>query len=274
MAAVTVVKTIGSTGTFSTPQLWEDGAPANLTTAEQSAAGTFAVASFTQGESLTFVGSGATGKFLHTDSTGVGTGTYVTYGITTGNPAASDVVTGGSSGATCILSSGTADFVGVVWQGRCQNQEFSSATTVLTIGGSTMSSTTYKEITTVPGASFRDHANVQTNPLRYNASNGCGFRTTGAETQTVLLNNESYNRVSKLQIVGTGLSAQAMINESPNHLVEYCLFEGTYDGTDATLGVLGGNDGGVTRNCVVIQRGDVANHIVGTGSVFSPEFYN
>ena len=89
MASTTVVKTIGTTGTFSTPQLWEDGKPADLTTAERSAAGTFAVVSFIQGEALTFVGSGATGKFLDTDSTGPGTGSYITYGITAGNPAAS-----------------------------------------------------------------------------------------------------------------------------------------------------------------------------------------
>src|SRR3990167_455755 len=125
MVAVTVVKTIGTTGVFSTPQLWEDGAPANLTTAEKSAATTFLVAAFAQGETLSFVGSGATGKLLDTDSTGAGNGTYVTYGITAGNPAANDVVTGGTSGATCVLTSSTPDNIGVIWQGQCQNQSFS-----------------------------------------------------------------------------------------------------------------------------------------------------
>ncbi len=202
MASVTVVKTIGSTGTFSTPQAWNDGAPVDLTTAEKSAATTFAVAAYTQGESLTFVGSGATGKFLDTDSTGPGNGTYITYGITAGNPAASDVVTGGSSGATCVLTSGTPDNIGVIWQGQCQNQEFSGAITV-TIEGSTSSSTAYKHLTTITGASFRDNANVQTNALRYNASNGCGIRCTngGADTLDVF---ESFARVANLQLTNTG----------------------------------------------------------------------
>ena len=207
MASVTVVKTIGSTGVFSTPQLWEDGAPADLTTAEKSAAGTFLVASFTQGESLTFVGSGATGKFLDTDSTGPGTGTYITYGITAGNPAALDVVTGGTSGATCVLSSGTADNVGVIWQGQCQNQEFTGI--ALSISGSTTSTTAYKELTTVAGASFRDNVNIQTNPLRYNASNGCGITGAGLNATVVSL-IEANIHISKLQVSGTGSNTRGL----------------------------------------------------------------
>src|SRR3990167_4881646 len=177
--SVTVVKTIGTTGVFSTLQLWEDGAPANLTTSEKSAAGTFLVAAFTQGETLSFVGSGATGKFLDTDSTGAGNGTYIIYGITGGNPAASDVVTGATSGATCVISSSTPLETGVIWEGQCQNEEFVSATTLLTIAGSTSNSTSYKHITTIEGASFRNNANKLTNALRYNSSNGCGIRCTG-----------------------------------------------------------------------------------------------
>ena len=153
MTAVTVVKTIGSTGVFSTPQLWEDGAPANLTTSNNWSAGTF-VGTFTQGEVVT--GTGITGgKFLDSDHS-----TYITFDTTT-TPGVGITVTGSTSLATCVLS-GSAN-VGVIWQGQCQNQEFFGTTVRLTIGGSTSSSTAYKEFTTVAGASFRDNANVQTN---------------------------------------------------------------------------------------------------------------
>ena len=273
MASTVVIKTFGSTGTFSTPQLWEDAKPANLTTAEQSAAGTFAVASFIQGENLTFVGSGATGKFLHTDSTGPGTGTFITYGITTGNPAASDVVTGDTSTATCILSSGTADFVGVIWQGQGQNQEFASATSVLFINGSTASTTAYAECTTVAGDSFRDHVNVQTNALRYNAANGCAFTGSGASLYTVQL-QEAAAKFNNIQVNATGTGGRALTSNSSNALINHCILEGVYVATASNVGVvsiLASTD--KITNSVIVQQASAADHIIGTGTG-SPDFYN
>ena len=272
MASVTVVKTFGTTGTFSTPQLWEDGKPGDLTTAEQSAAGTFAVASYIQGEPLTFVGSGAVGTFLHTDSTGPGTGSFITYGILSGNPAASDIVTGDTSTATCILSSGTADFVGVIWQGQGQNQEFSGTGIQLTISGTTSSSTAYADCTTVAGASFRDHANVQINALRYNASNGCGIRGTSSSTQTVSI-TEANTRISKLQISATGASGEA-IRSAGLSIFDFLILEGLYTATLSSRGVLGIGTSAITiSNSVIIQRASGADHIIGT-SLESPNFYN
>jgi hypothetical protein len=272
MASVTVTKTIGTTGVFSTPQLWEDGAPADLTTAEKSAATTFLIAAFAQGESLTFVGSGATGKLLDTDSTGAGTGTYVTYGITAGNPAASDVVTGGTSGATCVLTSGTPDNVGVIWEGQCQNQEFSGTGTQATLSGSTSSATAYKYLTTVAGASFRDHANVQTNALRYNAANGCGIRGTSNTTLTVSL-VEANSRISKLQVTATGVDGRALNGSAAAQFIDFMILEGVHTGTQNNNGILSLASSGTVRNTVIIQRASAADHIISTsgGSSF---FYN
>lgn len=272
MASVTVVKTIGTTGVFSTLQLWEDGAPANLTTSEKSAAGTFLTAAFVQGEALTFVGSGATGKLLDTDSTGAGTGTYITYGLISGNPAASDVVTGGTSGATCVLSSSTPDNVGVIWQGQCQNQEFSGSGTMLTITGSTSSSTAYKELTTLAGASFRDNANAQTNALQYNASNGCGIRTTGTNGLTINA-AEDFCRTSKLQITSTGSGGRALIGSAQAQFHDYLILEGNYTANSANLGVASVTNTGTMRNSVAINRATGADHIIGTGAT-TPSFYN
>src|SRR3990172_7421154 len=201
----TIVKLIGSGQVYTTLAGWESGAPVNLTTAEKSAAGTFAVASFIQGEALTFTGSGATGVFLDTDSTGPGTGTYISYGVTTGNIAASDVATGGTSGATCVITSGTPDATGCVWQGQINaaTDAFSSATNLVTIAGSTSSSTAYKELTTKAGASFRDHASVQTNALRFNTANGCSITCTGNGAIGIAA-SEEFLRISKQQIAHTG----------------------------------------------------------------------
>ncbi len=271
MAAVTVVKTIGTTGTFSTLQLWEDGAPVNLTTAEKSAAGTFLVAAFVQGEALTFVGSGATGKLIDTDSTGVGNGSYVTYGLISGNPALSDVVTGGTSGATCVLSSGTPTNVGVVWQGQCQNQEFSGTGVQITVTGSTSSSTAYKELTTVAGASFRDNPNGQSNALRYNAGNGAAVRGTSANTATVSM-AETNARMSNLQITATGTGGRG-VSATSSGTVDNCIVEGTATTNGTNVGIFGASATMLVRNCLIVQRASGADHVAATGNG-SSSFFN
>ena len=274
MTIATVVKTIGSTGKFSTVQLWEDGAPANLTTAEKSSAGTFLVAAFTQGESLTFVGSGATGKFLDTDSTGAGNGTYITYGITSGNPAASDVVTGGTSGATCVLSSGTPIDTGVIWQGECQNQEFVVAGIVVTVSGSTTSSSAHKELKTVAGASFRDNANAQTNPLRYDASVGCGLRAT--TNICVLVNPEDNFGISNLQLAATGSNAIGLFVNGTNFIARNLIVEGTRTQSGGgTLVLTGNTDATATlENIALILRTSAASAIISLGTLGTGNTYN
>lgn len=96
-----------------------------------------------------------------------------------------------------------------VWQGQCFNQEFvTSSATLLTVSGTTTDATRYKELMTYAGASFVDNASVQTNELRYNASNGAGIRSTYAWLAPVAV-NESYFRISKLQILaGTATAFQ------------------------------------------------------------------
>lgn len=274
MAVTTVVKTIGSTGTFSTIQLWEDGAPADLTTAERSACTTFLVATFVQGEALTFVGSGATGVMLDTDSTGIGTGTYMTYGITLGNPTAADVITGGTSTATCVLTSGTPDFTGVVWQGQCQNQTFTVAGTVLTVSGSTNSPTAYKELTTVSGASFRDaFTSVPDNALRYNTANGAALDCTANTGVAINLIENNTVKLSNLQVTGSNTNGRALTAGGLSAVVSNCLLDGRYAAVSTATGVLAVGNTVTFINCLVIQRATAADHIVATGIV-SPTFRN
>lgn len=273
MAVETVVKTIGTTGDFSTLALWEAGAPASLTTAERSACGTFLVANFTQGESLSFVGSGATGKMLDTDNS-----TYMTYGVTAGNPAASDVITGGSSGGTCVLTSGTPDFTGVIWQGQCQNEEFSGTGTMISFGGSTNSASAYKHLTTVAGASFRDNANVQTNALRYNASNGCGITSSVSGITVQIAENNVH--LSNLQMQGThATNAQTFqilgTGFGTNSVVDFCIIEGSLTSTSDGAGLCYVDANGSTlRNCLIVQRASAADHICLAGSATSMVYVN
>ena len=256
MAVTTVAKTIGTTGTFSTLQLWEDGAPANLTTSNNWTAGTF-VGTFTQGEVVT--GTGITGgKLLDTDGS-----TYITFGTTT-TPAAGITITGSTSGATCVIS-GAAN-VGVIWQGQCQNQTFSGASLLLTFSGSTSSSTAYKHLTTVAGASFRDNANVQTNALHYNTANGVAITQSGINNETITT-SEGAVRLSGLQIAATGTGGRAFTDTAGGvGTYDFNIFEGTYVGTSATLGVISTTNTKTVRNCLVIQRATAADHIVGTGT--------
>ena len=264
MAVTTVVKTIGATGAFSTVQLWHDGAPTDLTTAEQSACGTFLVSTFVQGEALTFVGSGATGVMLDTDSTGPGTGTYMTYGITLGNPAAADVITGTST-ATCVLTSGTPDFTGIIWQGQCQNQDFSAAGNIVIFSGKTVSATTYLHLTTVSGASFKDHATASTNPLRIDGTKGATLTSTGGATSTVGGAGTGL-RLSNLQIRATGAASRALSMTSLSGVIENCIIEGTVTAAPTTNATLqfGNGSSCTVRNTVVIQRASAADHIITT----------
>lgn len=263
MAVTTVTKTIGTTGTFSTLALWESGAPANLTTSNNWSAGTFLVGAFIQGEVVT--GTGITGgKMLDTDSTGAGTGTYITFGTTT-TPAAGITVTGSTSLATCVLS-GSAD-VGVIWQGQCQNQEFSGTGVQCTISGSTVSSTCYKELTAVAGASFRDNANVQTNALYYNASNGCGIKGTTDSTRTISIQENNVS-VNKLQVAATGNSGHAIHMNSDAGFLNFLICEGNDSDAGTANGVIsqGAGVNNVIANSLIIQRKSGAEHIIGTGT--------
>ena len=254
MANFTVLRLIGSGQAYTTLAAHEADAPADYTTAEKSAAGTFLTASFIQNESLTFVGSGATGKFLDTDSTGPGTGTYIAYAITTGNPAASDVVTGGTSAATCVLSSGTPTNVGCVWQGKINaaTDAFSGSTNLLTIAGGTTSSTAYFELTTNTGASFRDNANVQTNALRWNSSNGCSITSTAGSAKTVS-DSQNYTRLSNLQIqlINIGNNQPALSTSGRNILWENLIVESV---TPAAVAWYFATSAIVIKNSLFIQR--------------------
>lgn len=136
----------------------------------------------------------------------------------------------------------------VVWQGQCFNQEFfSSSAALLNVSGSTTDSTRYKELTTYAGASFLDNASVQTNALRYNASNGAGIRSTYAWAGPVSI-TENYFRISKLQILsGTTVTLNG---SNTGLIVDKCIVEnsGTTNEALKTFGAC------IVKNSLLVGR--------------------
>lgn len=264
MAITTVAKlidTIGGTGAFATVQLWEDGAPANLTTSNNWAAGTF-TGTFQQGETVTGVGITG-GKFLDSDGS-----TYITFGTTT-TPAAGITATGSTSLATCILS-GSAN-VGIIWQGQLINQETVVAGTIVTLSGSTTSSSAYKELRCQAGASFADNANKLTNPQRYSATAGAALRNTTNNVAAVSMAEQNV-RLTGLQIQSTGTDGRGVACSSASGIVDSCIIEANYTGA-SNVGVLSTTATGfIGKNLLCILRATGSDHVISIGTV-SPAFY-
>jgi len=258
VASFTTVKKIGSGCVFTTPQSHEDGAPANHVTAELSAAGTFAVASFVQGETLNFSGSGAVGKFLDTDSTGPGTGSTISYGLVSGNVTNGNTVTGATSGATCVISGSTPSFVKCVWRGEI-NASSDVFTAVLAVSGGTTDIAAYYELTTATGAALKDHADVAANtmPLRIDLTKGCGIDHSAAYTIPIT-NNQAYSRFSYLQVktTGGGGGAPAFYQQLANVVLDVhaCLFESVRTNV---VDLYGTNN--IMRNSLIVCRGASKN---------------
>ncbi|MEQ1888644.1 MAG: hypothetical protein ABL951_05620 [Alphaproteobacteria bacterium] len=263
----TVVKTIGSGGNFSTLILWESGAPADLTTAEKSAAGTFTGGPFVQGEILTFsIGGSGTGTMLDTDGS-----TYIIYGLSAGAAVGAGTVVTGAGGATCTITSGTPDDTGVIWQGQMlSGTEITGSVFRLSMSGSTSSATCYKHITCASGASFSDNVNVQTNALAYNASNGAAIRQTSGNTDPVVSAGEDYCRFDKIMIKSLATTSNCISLGATGVKVDTIICEGTHSGSGAANGVLGisntAKSGYLITNSLIIQRTASSSQIFGAGA--------
>jgi len=194
----TTVKTIGSTGDYSTLQAWEDAAPANLV---------------------------------------------------------------------------TSIFGGEIWEGQCQNQVFDGGSgSAVVISGSTTDATGYKHLTTVSGASFRQNANVETNALRYNSSNGAAITSAHYANPVVHL-NEASARMTGLQVRNTnGGAASRAIQVGDNSVRINGVIAETAGSTGFGVILQDGGDGFVLTNSLLVMRGASANRILAVS--FSPTIVN
>lgn len=150
-------------------------------------------------------------------------------------------------------------------QGQCFNQEFvaGASARVLTISGNITNATNYIMLTTYTGASFRDNANVQTNALRYNASNGAGLRSTNAYFEVVKTNSVANCIFSNLQFQqttsGGGLIA-ALNCPGASSIIEDCILDAF------TAPLVTGGSGIIVRNMLAINRGTGSNGVTGSQS--------
>jgi hypothetical protein len=152
-----------------------------------------------------------------------------------------------------------------VWRGECYNDnEFleTSAFALLFLGGITSDATRYVELTAAAGESFQDHADVRTNPLRYDQAKGVGLRKTSNYLGVIDVDISAF-KVSRLQIKCDG--AGRAINDSGDsgelvsrslQTIQDCIL----DGTSANVVNLGAP---TLINCVCIYRGTTGNAING-----------
>lgn len=155
-----------------------------------------------------------------------------------------------------------------IWQGQCKNQEFTSASTLLTISGTTVDATRYVELTTEAGASFIDNASASTNALRYNAANGAAIRITAGYAIGVIV-SQAYTRISKLQFsssISDGSASAALQVGTANGTnvdINKCIFESFC--VSATLGTVTiDGTANVIRNSVVITKRNSTSCIIAT----------
>ncbi len=88
-----------------------------------------------------------------------------------------------------------------VWRGEAYND--SQFTAGVVISGQTTDATRYVELTVATGQSFCDNANVRTNALRYNQSNGVGISVAFVNPAVIDAQGVDYTRISRFQVTRT-----------------------------------------------------------------------
>lgn len=114
---------------------------------------------------------------------------------------------------------------GNIWKGEaCNDSEFTAS---LSVSGITQDASNYVWLTAAAGQSFQDHANVRTNALRYNQSNGVGIRRTN--TYVNILSLGTTTRLSRVQVEATALNSNA-VTLSGDGRVWDCIIQGNCQG--------------------------------------------
>lgn len=161
-----------------------------------------------------------------------------------------------------------------IWKGECYNDsEFTAAGAVLlSINGMTTDATRYVWLTTASGQSFADNANVATNALNYNQSNGVGFRITGSYAQLLVVASTVDALVEKVQFhydstYSSNYSIPIDCGAATKLTLRYFIYRSRRAGS-ATIDI---GVAGTLVNGAVIQAGTTSNAyaIAGSGNVIA-----
>lgn len=155
-----------------------------------------------------------------------------------------------------------------IWKGACLNQEFvatAAFTPIVTIGGQTTDATRYVELTAASGASFADHADKLSNPLRYDATKGAAFRITGNYVGVVSIST-AYTRINRLQINNASFNGALNVEDGVSNVwVDSCILQASNNGGHGITRLSGA---GVLSNCLLIANAGSSGDIYGAWWVF------
>lgn len=254
MPVTTVISSVGTGGKYATPALWWAGAPADFTLDINSTTGAGSTASAVK---LNASASTTAGAYVGNTLTFAGETRLITAYDAVNQIATVGSLNGGPATFPGVPAEGNAYNIGpVIWRGELLKQEFVSTSTAVNISGKTTSATCYAVMTAAPGASFLDHSDKATNPLRCDATKGATINVTGAAAAVAV--QQKYTRIFKLQIANTntgasGAAALVMNGSGNNCDVDQCITES--HNTSASTGTFTMDGAGNTlRNSLVVQH--------------------
>jgi hypothetical protein len=163
--------------------------------------------------------------------------------------------------AACPANLVTAD---QIWRGECYNDSEFDEQALLS--GITTDSTRYLELTAAAGQSFQDHADVRTNPLRYDQAKGVALKSGVSDFTGPLRNECNFTRLSRFQVLartggGGGGTNYALQSAGVNRriFIDDCIFQ------SHAAQVVSLRDY-VIRNCAVISER------AGSGAIHTNDF--
>jgi len=176
------------------------------------------------------------------------------------------------------------------WRGECENEEFVvSGATSLTVSGMTTSSTYYLELTTEAGASFKDHTDAATNPIRYDSAKGAAIHNSYVYGYGIDIKANIDFKLSNLQLKNSSQNnRQAIYHPYPGTapmFIDDCIIQSNKAAAIFNFQT-GGSDSVVTNTAIItdgtgtyLHRGNRIQYrnctLLSTGTLtrFSQDYY-
>jgi hypothetical protein len=134
------------------------------------------------------------------------------------------------------------------WIGECYNDAEFSSTSSIDFSGHTCDATRNIILRPASGEGFRQHADVLTNALRYNQSNGVGMIKTSQYGEVIFNSDSDFLELFGLQIKHTHTSnGEAFDLRTTGNRLDSSIADGNNGGRM--------NGGGLIVNCAITERG-------------------